>query len=186
MLSHSALQIHFDDQRHHWVLSSFSNGEVRLYDSLSSPKFTIGMEKQLLQLYKLTLPQDSNALLVTSVSVQQQKGICDCGLFSIAFAVHIAARQEDVSSVAFDQKEMRSHLIRCLTKKELSPFPRTRKAAAKFTKLHHLSIPAYCHCKRPDTADEMIQCDRCDEWWHFQCANIRRAPSNDWYCLNCI
>ena len=80
-------------------ITSFSNGEVRLYDSLLSPKFTPGMEKQLLQVYKLTMPQDSNALLVTSVPVQQQKGVCECGIFSIAFAVHIAARQANVSSV---------------------------------------------------------------------------------------
>ena len=36
--------------------------------------------------------------------------------------VHIAARQEDVSSVAFDQKEIRSHLVRCLTKRAFT-FP---------------------------------------------------------------
>ena len=28
----------------------------------------------------------------------------------------------------------------------------------------------------PDSLDEMIQCDACDEWFHFQCAH-KRAPN---------
>ena len=71
------------------------------------------MEKQLLQLYGPALSSDSNALIVTSVPVQQQRGICDCGIFAFAFALHTAAGQ-DISSLAFDQSKMRSHLIQCL------------------------------------------------------------------------
>lgn len=108
---HAALWIHFDDEWHHWVLSSLSKGEVRIYDSLSSTKFMSEMETQLLQLYGSAISHDSNALIVTSVPVQQQRDICDCGIFAIiAFAVHTAAGQ-DVNRLAFDQSKMRSHLI---------------------------------------------------------------------------
>ena len=183
MVSNLALQILCDDERHHWILSGLISGEVRIYDSLSSTKFTSGMEKQLLQLYGAAT--SSNALLVTSMPVQQQRGVCDCGMFAIAFAVHTAAGQ-DVTSLALDQSKMRAHLVKCLEKKELSPFPQTRRASVKNTKLAHMAIPSYCNCGAPDSMDEMIQCDNCDKWWHFQCARIKDAPDNNWYCPKCI
>ena len=105
------------------------------------------------------MSRDNNALIVTSVPVQQQMGICDCGIFAIAFAVHTAAGS-DVSSLAFYQNKMRSHLIQCLTKKELSPFLQTRRASVKINKLSHIAIPSYCDCGGPDSLDEMVQCDK--------------------------
>ena len=39
--------------------------------------------------------------------------------------------------------------------------------------LANILIPVYCHCGRPDSLDEMIQCDGCDTWFHFQCAHIK-------------
>ena len=92
MVSNLALQILFNDERHHWIVSGLIRGEVRIYSSLSSTKFTPGMEKQLLQLYRAATL--SNALLVSSMPVQQQRGICDCGMFAIAFAIHTAAGQD--------------------------------------------------------------------------------------------
>ena len=66
-------------------------------------------------------------------------------------------------------------------KKELSPFPETRRASVKTNKLAHniMAIPSYCNCGAPDSMDEMIQCDNCDKWWHFQCAKIKDTPDNN-------
>ena len=72
------------------------------------------------------------------------------------------------------------------TKRELSPFPQARKASVKMIKLFHIAIPSYCDCGGPDSMDEMIQCDSCDQWWHFKCVNIKEAPNNSWYCSKCI
>ena len=41
--------------------------------------------------------------------------------------------------------------------------------------LANILIPVYCHCGRPDSPYEMIQCDACDVYFHFQCAHIKRA-----------
>ena len=54
--------------------------------------------------------------------VQQQRGVTDCGLFAIAFAFHLASGN-DVSTLMFDQKLMRKHLLNCFEKKKLLPFP---------------------------------------------------------------
>ena len=56
------------------------------------------------------------------VRVQQQQGVTDCGLFAIAYAVHLA-NGNDPAKVKFEQKKMRTHLTNCLKKKRLEAFP---------------------------------------------------------------
>ena len=125
-----------------------------------------------------------NGLLVSSVPMQQQRGSCDCGMFTIATAFHIAAGIK-IEDVVFDQTMMRSHLLQCFKKKVLSPFPSLRKQQVARNKLLNIVIPVYCHCGRPDSLDEMIQCDACDAWFHFECVRIQIAP-DDWSCSNYI
>ena len=44
---------------------------------------------------------------------------------------------------------------------------------------HSCILPLY---SRPDSLGEMIQCDACDAWFHFQCAHVKKAPDSDWFC----
>lgn len=118
----SALQILFVDERHHWILSSLHGSDVIIYDSSSSLPLTPSVEQQLFQLYGLLMPNGSSDLLVTSAPVQQQRGSCDCGVFTIANAFHIASGN-DLEYTTFDQTKMRSHLIQCFEERLLSPFP---------------------------------------------------------------
>ena len=40
-------------------------------------------------------------------------------------------------------------------------------------------------CVAPDN-DEMVQCDICDRWCHFECANVKADIANkDWVCSVC-
>lgn len=183
MVDLTALQLLFDTSRHHWFLSSLEEGDVRIYDSFSSTTLSLDMEEQLLQLYGSTMTRKSIGLCVSSMSVQQQRGSCDCGVFAIAYAFHIAAG-DNIADLAFDQVKMRSHLRQCFENKAVLPFPTTRRAV-KRNKLSNIVITVYCHCGRPDSLDKMIQCDNCDAWVHFQCAGIRRAPDNFWFCAKC-
>lgn len=34
----------------------------------------------------------------------------------------------------------------------------------------------YCICRRPYGQRAMIACDKCDEWYHFDCVKISSAP----------
>ena len=83
-------------------------------------------QQQLLQVYGSKMPRGSNGLLISSVPVQQQRRECDCGLFVIATALHIAAGN-NIEEVSFDQTKMRSHLVQCFEMEVLSPFSRTKK-----------------------------------------------------------
>ena len=62
---------------------------------------------------------DTDELAIHVPYVQQQQGTRDCGLFAIAFV----ALEQDVLSLEFDQSAMRNHLIKCFSKKLLTPFP---------------------------------------------------------------
>ena len=95
-------------EQHHWILSSFHENDVSIYDTLSSLPLTTSVEQQLLQVYGSTMPRGSNGLLISSVPVQEQREECDCGLSVIATALHIAAGN-NIEEVSFDQTRMRSH-----------------------------------------------------------------------------
>lgn len=41
-------------------------------------------------------------------------------------------------------------------------------------------------CDEPDTED-MVQCDDCDDWWHYECAKVKdEVKDNLWSCSACI
>ncbi|XP_062557338.1 uncharacterized protein LOC134222211 [Armigeres subalbatus] len=41
-------------------------------------------------------------------------------------------------------------------------------------------------CNRPDEADNMVQCDSCDVWWHFSCAGVSGSITDrSWVCTRC-
>lgn len=173
----------FDDARHHWVLSTLNEEGVSIHDSLQTNTLSPVLEKQLVRLYGPTMTRDATGLCISASPVQQQKGCCDCGLFAVAFAFHIASGG-DSKDLAIDQTRMRMHLKRCFEKKRLSRFPATSERVIR-SKPGNIVIPVYCHCRRPDSMDEMIQCDRCDAWMHFRCVGIRRAPAGQWFCSVC-
>ena len=58
------------------------------------------------------------------VSVQQQEGVHDCGLFSVAYATEVCLGRKP-ESVSFDQQLMRQHLINCLNEKHFQSFPKS-------------------------------------------------------------
>ncbi|XP_062534005.1 uncharacterized protein LOC134203042 [Armigeres subalbatus] len=43
-------------------------------------------------------------------------------------------------------------------------------------------------CVRPDTADDIVQCDKCTAWWHFSCAKVDASVANqtNWICVKCL
>ena len=42
-------------------------------------------------------------------------------------------------------------------------------------------------CRIEDEQIPMIECNTCDQWYHFKCQNIRRRPNEDtrWDCRQC-
>jgi len=121
------LQIHFVAGNHCVTSSSFGR-EVTVYDSKFNGKLHPSLTHQLARIHKclaITMDEDNEStdpeLVVKVTKVQQQLAISDCGVFAIAFALHVALG--DNLQIIFDQSQMRHHLLGCFQKKKLQPFP---------------------------------------------------------------
>jgi len=112
------IQIHFDEERKHWLTSSFSGRRVHIFDSRYTGFIPDGVKEQMIAIYSHL----SKQLSAQVVRVQQQQGATDCGLYAIAYAVHLA-NGDDPAKVKFEQKKMRSHFLDCLKNKKLETFP---------------------------------------------------------------
>ena len=112
----------------HWICTSSigcgKHHHVNVLDSLGYFMGLLNLET-LLQIAKIySVPLGEHGLQIKKLSVQQQHGTSDCGLFALAFATEICSRG-DAHAACFDQKEMRRHLSMCLTKGVMKPFPKS-------------------------------------------------------------
>ena len=132
---------------------------------------------------------ENNYLKLKIMPVQQQQGVVDCGLFSIAYATEVCSGMNPVDAT-FNQKSMRNHLLQCLIAGVMCPFP-------QITIPHYLELPRptsrtlniklYCLCRMPDNYDEeMILCDHCKRWYHYCCVGVcsKQIPKT-WKCGTC-
>ena len=115
------IQIIYCQGRHHWITVTSVNckaGEVKVFDSAYSfcDKETIGVINNLFMDDSMRTPT------LTMGRCQKQKGVKDCGLFSIALATALAFELHP-SKLKFDQSMMRQHLVNCFNKEKMVPFP---------------------------------------------------------------
>ena len=161
-----------------------SSTVVQVMDSLSSSDVKISLEI-LLQIAKI-YPAAKSTLQINRLSVQQQVGVHDCGLFAIANAVETCFRN-DVQKSFFDQKSMRRHLHDCFNNGVLTPFPQPLKSQSvhvlrSVRKVERFKV--YCSCKMPEEFDrKMILCDQCHTWFHYKCVNLKLTQHpKTWKC----
>ncbi len=178
------MQIHIVNNNH-WIVSSFLNGVIRLYDSLATGTISAGLEEQLARIYSHLVDSVADGgLTIHHVSVQKQEGTTDCGVFAIGFAFH-AALGEDLAKISFDQDKLRCHILSCFEKNCLSKFPTTKKcprACRPSVSFIHL----YCDCRLPESFDDVVACDGCDRWFHHQCVGFDASlVSDEWFCNHC-
>ena len=147
---------------------------------------------QLALLYKLLVITEEDGervdphLLVDVPNIKQQHGTTDCGAFAIAYAYH-ASLGDDLCTIMFDQKKMRQHLETCFRLGKLSCFPHSIGYKPKEMHFPFQEIEVFCSCQMPETWDDMVCCDSCEEWYHLRCINRRSIPNSEeqWFCSAC-
>ena len=92
-------------------------------------------------------------------AVQMQRGMDDCGLFTIAFALH-AALGHCIEEIDFDQATMRNHLVKCFTARNFTPFTTKKVKRACSTRI--INIDVFCTCQMPASYGDMVQCGVCE------------------------
>ena len=140
-------------------------------------------------IYRTMIEEDDDRVLYVNVpNIQQQTGADDCGLFAIAFAIHAAAHGNCCPEVNFNQAEMRSHLKKCFSKKQLLPFP-TKESQNSFSNRNSFfpcrPIELHCLCNMPESYGDMIECEECSLWFHIKCMPNLQCIPDTWHCQNC-
>ena len=168
----------------HWVTISTVGcppSTIKVFDSLYSTIPTHTKE----QICALLMSMQAT-INVQYVGVQKQRSGCNCGLYALAFATAICAG-EMPQLLQFDEKVMRSHLLRCLEEEDIIPFPSTKVSTASVRVRSIIRtdvIEIFCSC-RTQEGGKMIACDGCAEWYHFNCISTSKRLSKKWYCTNC-
>ena len=135
--------------------------DLHCIDSCFTGKLGASAELQLSQLYRCLI--STNGLLLTIVPVQQQSpDTNNCGVFCIAAA-------------------------QCIEQEMLTPFPMAPAGSPVPARAPQqtLLIKINCFCQQPDSIGDMVACEQCDRWSHFQCVKLKSAPNSDWFCTDC-
>ena len=174
--------------KNHWITVSnigCQKGHIDVFDSLPS---TISTRTK--QQIAAICFSDKSSITVHISSVQRQYGGNDCGLFSLAFATSLCFGEEP-SKTCYHQDQLRSHLLHCLEKRVMTPFPKNagRKRQQRKAEIANFQFNIYCYCRQPEDEDPMIQCERCNEWFHKDCINapakVWKKKNEPWTCKNC-
>ena len=147
--THNSIQIHH--VHNYWLTtSSDEEGNVHIYDSLVRYKLSGQLKQQIASIYRT----DQTEMKVSIEAVQQQKGPSNCGLFAVAFAFDIAAGV-DPQNINYIQAEMGEHLLSCLCKGNITPFPRYfgKTASVRKCKPSVVRFRVYCICRQTECLD---------------------------------
>lgn len=160
--------------------------EVEIIDSLVAEELPNSVLLQIARIYSRTISLTQPTLEIKILSVQQQTGFDDCGIFAIAYAVEIC-HGNNPENCRFKQSLMRSHLRHCLEVGRLTSFP-TSSSPCRVCSHKVVSLGLYCICRMPEWYDEnMVNCDACGCWFHFSCMKRlkNRYVKGRWECLSC-
>eukprot|EP00794_Sanderia_malayensis_P019327 gene19327-21251_t len=143
----------------HWItvtnIGVTNISSIRIFDSLGSSKFDFEMQKIIASLVHTNTEQ----IVVKIEDIQLQEDSNSCGMFAIANAVALCLT-EDPREIQFDLSNLRSHLLHCLNKREMTGFPKLCKnRKPNLGKL--VSFSVHCTCRMPLDPDDVWAVEKC-------------------------
>ena len=169
--------------KNHWLTTStvgLPAATVNVYDS-----FNQSLSQSTVNQVCALIFTRNQTIDVRFIDVEPQTNSSDCGVYAIAFATSLCFC-EDISSIQYCVSKMRTHLVSCLEKRQMAPFPSIqRKSTLSHSILAQQRIPVSCSCRMPP-AGRMIQCSHCKEQFHKKCERVTRNElSSSWQCRLC-
>ena len=119
------------------VLTNFNceNNVWKFYSSLNGKCYRESM-KLILDMFS-ELDPETDFMVLENKDVQIQKGVNDCGLFSVAWVFSLA-NGEDPSQLNYKQASMRKHFNKCVTDQCFTDFPATALRKTHFNHSRHI------------------------------------------------
>lgn len=182
------IQIHPVGQ--HWLVSAAVRNQVQVYDSLLPGGSTpLALRQQLAAIYRTFCRGPDGVIDVQLKCAQKQQRAVDGGLFAIANAVSLASGINP-ADIQYNHKMMRAHLHMCLTKRKLKTFPHTQRKSRGIIAERCEILSKYCICHQYKEGCDMVQCDKCQGWYHCSCVNVSATMvpqiiRNKYHCPQC-
>ncbi len=177
----------------HWVVLArgfFDSKSVVVYDSM--PFSVRGRQQVLAVMSSLVRTREPSMDYMVAACQRQAGGSNDCGVLAIAFATSLAFG-EDPTNRVYESQTIRAHLKACFEKNELTLFPSKPKNVT--LKITMKTVKVYCHCRRTDYVDarviqkdsswDMVQCEKCKDYFHRMCDDFPQNTKLDWFCRSC-
>ena len=128
-VSDGGIQIFHCGDMEHWVTVCKMDGNVVLYDSIQMDVLSSELEQQIISVFGTK----SKELQIKVPVVQKQTNKCDCGLYAIAWAYHLALGEKP-EEMTLESKKLRPHFIDCLKNKKMVPFPNSARRMQQRTR----------------------------------------------------
>ena len=154
----------------HWLTVSSTHckdSEINVYDSLNTGTVSSDVRRQICSLMK----SEADSITINVQNMDKQTGGRDCGIFAIAYAVSLALGKNPAQYIYF-QRQLRSHLLTCLEKQSFTEFPGLTTQQPHNPTVKIIDIFCICRLAHDESNPHMIQCDTCEEWFHFSCLGI--------------
>lgn len=174
----------------HWITATNINcppKTVYVYDSM----YAVIDKATQLKICSIWRPQWKKVMFML-VNAQRQTNSTDCGVFAIAVATELAYGR-DPRLCLWDISSMRKHLKEALEASKIEPFPlkqARRQPVSNMFKGRIYNADINCVCRLPnDISRQMVQCDQCGLWCHYDCVNIskdRNMSNVEWKCPICL
>ncbi|KAM4053931.1 uncharacterized protein ACNLHF_006458 [Anomaloglossus baeobatrachus] len=117
----NAVQIHYDEERVHWLTTCFKDGKILVADSINTRRLSPSIRQQIINMYNEVVKEPLKHL--SFLNVDQQKNGYDCGVFATAFAYEFLVNGGDPTA-QFQHQKIRAHLLSCLQNGRMSEFPK--------------------------------------------------------------
>lgn len=98
---------------------------------------------------------DHSQIIIHKLPAQTQSGVHVCGLFARAYAMEACLGNLLGSTTAFEQNDMRDHLIACLDSDQITPFPKL-DGNVKYCTAQVKRFKVHCICHLPEFYDTIM------------------------------
>ena len=129
--------------KNHWLTIStigLPASTVNVYDSLYQSLSQCTIDQICAVMFST-----NDAVHVRFIDVEQQTNNSDCGVYAIAYATSLCS-SEDISCIQYCVSKMRSHLVSCLEKGQMSPFPSICRSGSTCSVVAQETIQIFCSC----------------------------------------
>ncbi len=178
------------NQRNHWIcIAGYSEPKktisIDVYDSMNSYIVDHELISQVSSFFKC---HDVDQFEFVFHRVTYQLDGSSCGVHAIANTL-VLCTGGFPDCHFYNLENMRPHLIALIENGDHSELFDSETIVDRSSRVKKKQAqPVFCYCREIEDGSEMVQCNRCFEWFHFKCLMLDISEiekKKKWYCNYC-